>query len=256
MTGKFIKNLTKEAGERLLKGFRKEWRKVEGRATSKEAASEYDKKIDRFIVKEIEKKYPDHNLLTEESGYVENDPKSDWLWIVDSLDGTGNFSNSNPLFSVCIAVMEKSEIKFGAVYAPAIDEFYWAKRGKGAFLNGRRIKVSGVGRMDRSYGIYCEGSLGSNKKVSRLIGKIHFRVKDLRKIGSAGIETAWIAAGRGDFYFTTLIDPWDVAAGVILVEEAGGKVTDFLGRPWKPERSNLVFSNKKLHKKALNVVKV
>jgi myo-inositol-1(or 4)-monophosphatase len=247
-----IESLTRKAGDTLMKHFRQDWALLKKRGTAKEVATRYDKEVDRLIVEEIKRHYPHHSLLTEESGFLQDDP--DWLWIVDSLDGTGNFADFNPLFSVCIALMHQSELLLGAIYAPAIDEFYFAEKGKGAYLNGVKIQVSDVSDLDLSYILYCEGGDKDRGRTGELLQKVYLRVTDIRKLGSAGLETAWVAAGKGEAYFSTRIEPWDVAPGVLLVQEAGGKVSDFQGKPWQPQTGDLLFSNKKLHEKVLSLL--
>ena len=247
-----IESLARKAGDTLMKHFRKDWSLLKVRSTAKEAATKYDKEVDRLIVEEIKRHYPNHSLLTEESGFLQNDP--DWLWIVDSLDGTGDFADFNPFFSVCIALMHHSELLLGAIYAPAIDEFYFAEKGNGAYLNGVKIQVSDVSDLSQSYIFYCEGGDKNRGRTGELLQKIYPRVTDIRKLGSAGLETAWVAAGKGEAYFTTRIEPWDVAPGVLLVQEAGGKVSDFQGNPWKPQTGDLLFSNKELHDRILSLI--
>jgi myo-inositol-1(or 4)-monophosphatase len=223
------------------------------RSTAKEASVRYDKDVDRLIIAEIKRHYPHHSLLTEESGFLQGDP--DWLWIVDSLDGTGNFANFNPFFSVCIALMHKNELLLGTIYAPAIDEFYFAEKGKGAYLNGGRIRVSDITDLSRSYIFYCEGGEKDRSKTGKIISRVYPHVMDMRKLGSAGLEIAWVATGRGEAYFTTKIEPWDVAPGVLLIQEAGGGVSDFHGDSWKLQTSDLLFSNGKVHQELLDLVK-
>lgn len=250
---KFLKNLIEKSGNYLLDNFRKDRELVRMRSTSKEAATKYDKILDSLIIEQIQKKYPSHSILTEESGFKEKN--SDWLWIVDSLDGTSNFANSNPFFAVCIALIYKNKLVLGAIYAPAINEFYFAKKRKGAFCNGKKIKVSDISKVNKSYLLYCEGGDKTRRKAEKIIRKIYPLVTDLRKIGSAGIETAWVAAGKADAYFTTQIDPWDVAAGILLIEEAGGKTSDFKGKTWRVKQADLLFSNKKIHNKIIKIIK-
>jgi len=241
----FIENLAKQAGDVLLSHFQEDQQLLKLRSSVKEAVTRYDKMVDELIIQEIRRRYPDHSLLTEESGLLEGDP--DWLWIVDSLDGTGNFADSNHLFSVCLAVTHKGELALGAIYAPAINELYLAEKGHGAYLNQRRIHVSETSHLGQSYLFYCEGGERDRTRTGALFSRVYPEVTDLRKLGSAGLETAWVAAAKGEAYFTTKIEPWDVAPGVLLVEEAGGKVTDFNGNPWQPETSDLVFSNGRVH---------
>ena len=247
-----INSLARKAGDILVKRFRQDWALLKERSTAKEAATSYDKEVDKLIIEEINRHYPHHSLLTEESGSLQGDP--DWLWIVDSLDGTGDFANFNPFFSVCLALMHQSELLLGAIYAPAIDEFYFAEKGKGAYLNGVKIQVSDVSDLGQSYIFYCEGGEKDRIRTIKLINSVYPLVTDMRKLGSAGLETAWVAAGKGEAYFSTRIEPWDVAPGVLLVQEAGGKVSDFQGNPWKPQTGDLLFSNKKLHERILSLL--
>jgi myo-inositol-1(or 4)-monophosphatase len=252
-TSQLIESLAEAAGDFLMGHFRKEMRLTRLRASAKEAVTTYDKMADDVIVRGIREAYPEHTLLTEESGFVSGDP--DWLWIVDSLDGTGNFANWNPLFSVCIALMHKEELVLGAVYAPAIGEFYLAEKGNGAYLNGSRIQVSEVSPVSQSYLLYCEGGEKDRVRTGRLLSNVYPEVVDVRKLGSAGLETAWVSAGRGEAYFTTSIEPWDVAAGVLLVSEGGGRVSDFEGNHWRPQRSDLLFSNGRVHSRMLDLIR-
>jgi len=248
----FIENLAKRAGDILLSHFGEDEQLLKLRYSVKAAVTKYDKMVDELIIREIRQKYPDHSLLTEESGWLKGDP--DWLWIVDSLDGTSDFASSNPLFSVCIAVVHKGELVLGAIYAPAISEFYLVEKGNGAYLNQRRIHVSEISELGGSYLFYCEGGEKDRLRTGRLLSNVYLEVTDVRKLGSAGLETAWVAAGRGEAYFTTKIEPWDVAPGVLLVQEAGGEVTDFKGNPWKLETSDLLFSNGRVHTTLLNLL--
>lgn len=241
----FAVQLARKAGAVLLEAFRRDPASIFLRSTAKEAASSYDKLIDRLIIGEISTSYPRHSLLTEESGY--HQAGDEWLWIVDSLDGTGNFSNHNPFFAVCIALMHRGELTLGMIHAPALDELYLAEKGKGSYLNGVRLDVSTIGELTRSYIIFCEGGSKDRERTGCLLRNVYPRVTDIRKLGSAGLETAWVASGRGEAYFTTAIEPWDVAAGVLLVWEAGGAVSDFSGNPWQPGRGDFLFSNGLVH---------
>jgi len=114
--------------------------------------------------------------------------------------------------------------------------------------------VSRIEELKKSYLLSCEGGEKNNIRISGINAKLHPRVKDVRKLGSAAIESAWVSCGRVEAYITTKINPWDVAAGVIFVKEAGGKVTDFNGKPWKPVKDDFVFSNKKIHEMILRII--
>jgi myo-inositol-1(or 4)-monophosphatase len=247
-----IEDLARTAGSRLLEHFREDPELLAMRTSAKEAATRYDKISDELIIEGIRKAFPGHSILTEESGLLKAD--AEWLWIADSLDGTGDFANWNPLFSVCLALIRKGELVLGAVYAPAINEFYLAERGSGAYLNGKRIQVSSIADLGQSYLFYCEGGEKDRQRTGTALAAVYTKVVDVRKLGSAGLETAWVAAGKGEAYFTMKIDPWDVAAGVLLVREAGGRVTDLGGGEWAVERADLLFSNGRVHDKMLEVL--
>jgi len=249
---KFIKKITKQAGKKLLFYFKREKNLISLRQSSKTVVTKYDKAIDQFLIKEIEKKYPGHSILAEESGF--KDKKSDYLWIVDSLDGSGNFANKNPLFSICLALLYKKELILAVTYAPAIDEFYFAKKGRGAFLNGRRIKVSQTAKLKDSYVVFCDGHEKNRKKLSRQLSAVFQNAIDLRKIGSAGVETGWVAAGRVDGFLVFQADPWDLASGTLILQEAGGMVSDFSGKSWGIRRGDFIFSNKKTHQQLKKLV--
>jgi myo-inositol-1(or 4)-monophosphatase len=248
----FMVDLAQKAGSVLMNNFKIDKELLNVRSTAKEVVTKYDKEVDQLIIKQIRKTYPSHSLLTEESGHHVADP--DWLWIVDSLDGTGNFANQNPFFSVCLALMHKGELYLGVIYAPAINEFYLAERGKGAYLNQKRIHVSNIKKQEKSYLFYCEGGNKDRIRTGAILNEIYPKAIDIRKLGSAGLETAWVAAGRGEAYFTTKIEPWDVAPGVLLVSEAGGQVTDFRGNPWKSECGDFLFSNGEIHSTLLELL--
>jgi len=247
-----MEDLARRAGDFLMGRFRQDPELLRLRTSAKEAATVYDKMADRLIVEGIRDTYPDHSLLTEEGGLLKGD--ADWLWVVDSLDGTGNFADWNPFFAVCLALMHKSELVLGAIYAPAINEFYLAEKGEGAYLNQARITVSDIYQLGESYVFCCEGGERDRARTGDIMGRVYPKVMDLRKLGSAGLETAWVAAGKGEGYFTTKIEPWDVAPGVLLVLESGGQVSGFDGGCWQLERSDLVFSNGRVHSALLNLL--
>jgi myo-inositol-1(or 4)-monophosphatase len=244
--------ITKKAGSYLLENFRKDTELIKRRGLSKEVTTKYDIESDKIIIKEIKENFPDHNILTEESGF--HDVNGKYLWIVDSMDGSGNFAMGNPFFSVSIGILKDNELILGAIYAPFLDEFYFAEKDKGATLNNKPIRVSIQDDITQSYIVACEGGSKSNVRMNNLFNEIYPDVKDMRKLGSAAIEAGFVATGRAEGYTTLEISPWDVAAGVLLVLEAGGKVTDFEGNDWKNENQDLIFSNKILHKELLKRV--
>src|SRR5512136_647440 len=182
---RLIEAVAKTAGSFLLEHFREDPELLALRTSAKEAATKYDKMSDELIIRGIRGVFPNHSILTEESGLLRADP--DWLWIVDSLDGTGDFANWNPLFSVCLALMRKGELVLGAVYAPAINEFYLAERGSGAYLNGKRIRISSIADLAQSYLFYCEGGEKDRQRIGTALAAVYPKVVDIRKLGSAGL---------------------------------------------------------------------
>ena len=246
-----IQIFAKKAGLLLLKEFRK--KQLSARFSPKEAKSIYDKTSELLIQKLIWQRYAEHSILAEETGHVERDP--DYLWIVDPLDGTSNFINANPFFAVSIALQIKGRLEYSAIYAPFLKEFFFAARNKGAFLNGKRIRVSAISDLKRSYLVACEGGLKNRHKIASLWQKLVLNSIDLRKLGSAALECAWVACSRADAYITTSIPAYDVAAGVLLVKEAKGRVSDFKAKPWKLKKTNFIASNGKIHEKLVKILR-
>ena len=249
---KFVIDLSKRAGNLLLKNFRKDYDLFRLRGTSKEIVTKYDKMSDEMIVKALIKKFPEYNIITEESGL--RNKNSEFTWIVDSLDGSSNFAAGNPFFSISIALLHYDKPILGVAYAPFLKELFVAEEGKGSLLNGKIIHVSDIEKLEKSYFVWCEGA-GSNLQMSKINSILHPIIKDLRKLGSGSLECAWVASGRAEVYVTTQIEPWDVAAGVILVLEAGGKVTNFKGDDWKPVRTDFISSNTKVHNDIIEIMK-
>lgn len=246
-----------KAGKQLLANFRRHHVQVYGedvlsvgnRSYSKEITSTNDHQADEIIIDLIRKRCPDHNILTEETGLVDNG--SDYCWVVDPLDGSGNFLNFNPFFAVSIALAHRGQVITGVVFAPFLEEMAVARRGNGCTVNGRPVHVSETTELARTYIVGCPGGDPDNRRFARLEGLLHAQNKDFRKIGSAAIEAYLVAAGRVDAFTTLNISPWDVAAGALCAEEAGGRVTDFHGEPWTLDKTDLLVSNGRVHDQIL-----
>lgn len=212
-----------------------------------------DKKAEDIIISSINEAFPGHHILSEESG--DNGKRSDCFWIVDPLDGTTNFSFHFPAFAVSIGVAFKSEIVLGVVYLPLLDEMFVAEKGKGAYMNGQRIKVSNYGPQ-RAFHTFCHG--GKKCDVEKAIGYYSYlkpRDYDIRQLGSASMELAYVACGRTDSIFIPGAKPWDVAAGTLLVSEAGGRVTDASGQLWSLKSKDMIAANGLVHRSILDVIK-
>jgi myo-inositol-1(or 4)-monophosphatase len=248
------------AGNRLLQNFRrhhavilgKEVRSVESRTLSKEVTSAQDHEADKIVIDLISARCPDHNLLTEETGFI--DRKSDYTWVVDPLDGSSNFLNHNPFFAVSICLTLENKPITGVIFSPFLEEIAVARRGQGCTVNGRRVRVSPTQDLAKAYIVGCPGGERSNQRFATMEYALHRQIKDFRKIGSAAIEAYMVACGRVDAFTTLRISPWDVAAGVLCAEEAGGRVSDFEGKPWTLDKTDLLVSNGILHDAVLGQI--
>jgi len=248
------------AGKHLLANFRAHRVAIYGenvlsisnRSLSKEITSANDHEADKLIIDLLSSKCPDHNIMTEESDFVAND--SPYTWIIDPLDGSGNFVNHNPFFAVSVCLAYENQPLTGVIYSPFLEEIVVARKGHGCTINGRATKVSSTTELSRTYVVSCPGGDPDNKRFARLGFALSEKNKDFRKIGSAAIESYMVATGRVDAFVTLNISPWDVAAGALCVEESGGKVTDLHGEPWKLDKSDLLFTNGLMHDKLLEEI--
>ncbi|MBI5804254.1 inositol monophosphatase [Candidatus Pacearchaeota archaeon] len=215
--------------------------------------TEADLKSEQEIINTIKKYFPRHEFLAEESV---NNPskKSEYLWVIDPIDGTMNYSHDFPVFSVSIALYKKGKALVGVVYNPIREELFQAKRGAGSFLNGKKIKVSknSLEKSLLSTGFYYGEE--TVKKTFRKIEYIYEHVQGIRETGSASIDLCNVACGRTDGYWEIKLGTWDHAAGSLIVEEAGGKVTDVDGKPYSLNNIGVVASNGKIHNKLLKLL--
>lgn len=196
-----------------------------------------DERADQIIKKEIGENFPRSSYLSEETGRVEKG--GSLLWVVDPLDGTGNYENHNPVFSVSIALYEEEKPVLGVIEAPFLGERFWAVKGGGAFhvdsLRKREEEgsVSSVNKLENAYFGYCEGGEKDRERIVDIFGEVYSRAKEVRKIGSAALELSFLGTGRMDGYYTTKIRFWDVAAGLIFAREAGARILHFDGSPYE-----------------------
>jgi len=199
-------------------------------------------------VDEIKKKFPDHCFLAEESGDCGIKP-SDYKWIIDPVDGTTNYAHGYNFYAVSIALMYKNELLVGVIYAPMLNELFYAGKGLGAFLNKKPIKVSQTANVETS--LLATGFNANEKGRNIPIFKhILPKAQGIRRAGSAALDMAYTATGRIDGYWEYAIYPWDIAAGILMVEEAGGHVTDLEGNPLKlnqPDIMTVLATNSKIH---------
>ena len=233
--------------------------KVSHKDITHKQASDFVTRVDReseqIILAAIRKDFPDHLFLTEES--VHDSETGHYRWIIDPLDGTTNFIHRYPFFSVSIALQYGGEIILGVIYDPLRDELYSAVKGKGAYCNKTRARVSPCGSLRDS--LITTGFPFRNREMLdpylKLFKNIFLKVSDLRRAGSAAMDLANLACGRCDGFFEIALSPWDIAAGAILIEEAGGIVTDFRGSRAFLSSGNIVAGNPAIQKELLREVK-
>jgi len=216
--------------------------------------SEIDKTSERMIIDAIRRRFPGHAILAEESGG--SGRGAEYTWIIDPLDGTTNFLHGVPIFSVTIGIEHRGEVIAGVVYDPNLDELFTAERGAGAFLNGQELHVSSSDQLITSLlvtGFPYDIASNPNHAVEHFT---HFLMaaRGIRRLGSAALDLSYVAAGRFDGFWEVYLKPWDMAAGALLVREAGGTITDFAGRPSSIHCPQVVASNCRIHSAMLAVL--
>jgi len=217
--------------------------------------TEADRISEDTIIKIIRKNFPEHSILTEESkGY---EKESDYKWIIDPLDGTTNYAHGFPVYCVSIALEKKREIALGVVYNPVIKELFVAEKNKGAFLNGKRIHVSKTRELSKS--LLATG-FPYDIRESKVNNLDHFknfalRAQAVRRAGSAALDLCYLAKGIFDGFWELKLSPWDTAAGILMVKEAGGKVTDFRGKKFSIYEKDLLATNAKIHNQMIQILK-
>lgn len=217
--------------------------------------TEVDKACEKLIVDFLKEKFPGQDILAEEGSDVKT--KSDWLWIIDPLDGTVNYAHTYPLFSVSIALLHKGKPVVGVVYEPNRDELFVAEKGGGALLNDKPIRVSKTKDVYSSLiatgFAYNVADVDNNnlQHFSRFIRKCHA----LRRDGVASTDLCYIACGRFDGFWELYLKPWDIAAATLIVKEAGGEVSMFDGRPLDIFGDEIVASNGMIHREMLGILK-
>jgi myo-inositol-1(or 4)-monophosphatase len=216
--------------------------------------TEVDHASEKAIFEIIQQHYPDHFILSEESGEVITD--SSYKWIIDPIDGTINFAHGIPLCCVSIGVEYEGKMILGVVYNPFLNELFFAEKGKGATLNGNPISVSAKTAVEHACLVtgfpysYLDEPNGPLVIFDKLIRK----GIPLRRLGSAAIDLCWVAMGRFDGFYEHKLNAWDSAAGFLMVEEAGGKVTDFANQPYSPYQPQIVATNGKIHADLLDYI--
>ena len=247
----FLKNLILQAGEickkeqKLLKPSDVDFK------GKKDLVTIIDKRVEDFIVKQILKKYPLHGIFGEETG--KKNLSSDYLWIIDPIDGTTSFFHQQPFYSISIAVQYQGQTIYGAVLAPRMDELFFAEKNNGAFLNDLPICVTQTDKLVNcvmATGFACLRSNLSDNNL-KYFNKIAPQLRDIRRYGSAAIDLCYVACGRFDGFWEMNLNLYDIAAGAFIVEQAGGVVCDFNGNSNFPDWG-IIASNKNIQKDLLD----
>ena len=253
------------AARKAAPRIRRDYGEVEQLQVSRKGPADFvsmaDKRAEQTVVEELRHARPDWGLYLEEGGSIEGDPSKP-RWIVDPIDGTTNFLHGLPHFAISIAVEEprvgskRGEVTQGLVYQPLTDESFWAEKGRGSWLNERRLRVSS--RRDLADALIATGipykGHGHLDRFERILGAVAPEVAGIRRFGSAALDLAWVAAGRYDGFWEEDLQQWDIAAGLLLVREAGGFVTDFRGSERDLAKGQVLAANDQIHSKLHKLV--
>lgn len=249
---KFIKEITYEAGIAILKKFGKIGVKYTKEDVT-DVVTEADLIANNIITRAIKKKYPTHAIVSEETG--EHQIGAEYCWIIDPLDGTRNFATRTPMFAVMIALAHNGKVELATIYNPCANELVFAKKGKGAFLNGKKVTCSKQKTWKNSWGLTSVNiSKKSSANLSKLVKYSEKEVFWMSAFGSAGVSNIYLADGRRDWRASQGGGIWDYAPAYLILTEAGCKVTNLKGEPWSLEDRNILSANKYLHSKLLKII--
>lgn len=241
-----------EAGRILKKGFRK--KKSYQKKGAIDLVTEWDFKFQETVISKLKIHFPDSDFLVEESGIERR--VSPYCWVLDPLDGTTNFVHGFPFFCISLALTFEYSPLLGIVYNPEREETYWALRGKGAFYNGRPIRVSSMTRV--SQGLLATGFPYNIRKTHQSVLKrferVIIRAQGIRRAGSAAMDLCLVARGVLEGFWESYLKPWDTAAGVLIVEEAGGQVSDFSGHPFHIHKKQILATNGLIHQEMIEIL--
>jgi len=246
-----VKVLIKSVGKYQVENFNKTL-EVEWKSTENDLVTNVDKNSEEKIIKFIKEKYPSHSIIGEEGANIMKE--GDYRWIIDPLDGTNNFAHGFPIFTISIALEYKNEIVLGLIYYPIQDELFYAVKGTGAYLNGNKINVSTMDRVNNallSTGFPYDKATAPDNNLNYL-NRLLPQIRGLRRTGSAAYDLCNVARGSTDGYWELKLNLWDIAAGILIVEEAGGKVLLISN---KENKYRLIAGNSKLVNNLLSELK-
>jgi myo-inositol-1(or 4)-monophosphatase len=242
------------AGADLLRHYFEGTFEIQSKDSLNNLVTEVDKKAEEAIIDVIRAEFPEHFILSEEAG--EMSTGSEYKWIIDPIDGTVNFAHGIPICCISIGLEHNGVMMLGAVFNPFMNELFFAERGKGAFLNNRPLKVSNNNQMESACLVtgfpyrWVEVHMDPISVFERFI-RMGLPV---RRLGSAAIDLCWVAAGRFDGFWEYNLNPWDIAAGYLIIEEAGGRISNFNGDPYSVYDKQTLATNGKIHEAMLKII--
>jgi myo-inositol-1(or 4)-monophosphatase len=242
------------AGADLLRHYFEGTFEIQSKDSLNNLVTEVDKKAEEAIIDVIRVEFPEHFILSEEAG--EMSTGSEYKWIIDPIDGTVNFAHGIPICCISIGLEHNGVMMLGAVFNPFMNELFFAERGKGAFLNNRPLKVSNNNQMESACLVtgfpyrWVEVHMDPISVFERFI-RMGLPV---RRLGSAAIDLCWVAAGRFDGFWEYNLNPWDIAAGYLIIEEAGGRISNFNGDPYSVYDKQTLATNGKIHEAMLKII--
>lgn len=252
----FLERLARNAGAAVLSYFQRDFgiQRKDTSATGIDIVTDADRKSEEIILEAIAREFPGHDVLTEET--LTERSGSRWLWLIDPLDGTVNFVHRIPHFSISIALSDSETLVAGIVYDPLRNERFSAARDVGSFLNGQSIRVSGADTLRASVvatGFPYDRADSPDNNVTEF-SRVVTRVQGVRRAGSAALDLSYVACGRFDGFWELKLKPWDQAAGMLLVQEAGGRISDRKGEKTTMRASSVVATNGRIHEELVAAI--
>ena len=245
-------NLITKACQKASRSLIRDFGEIENLQVSSKGPGDFvtsaDKRTEKILIEELQKAHPEYGIVTEESGII-NKSNTENRWIIDPIDGTMNFLNGVPHFAISIAYEKKNEIICGVIFNPIMNEMFFAEKGNGAYLNNTRIRVSKKKKIENSL-LVTGGPKQSSNIKNKIFSEYIFlsnKVSNVRKLGSASLDMAYVACGRFDGYWQRELNYWDIAAGVIIVKEARGYVDFFEEDNKFPFKKNILAANANIH---------
>ncbi|MFC2149151.1 inositol monophosphatase family protein [Candidatus Auribacterota bacterium] len=217
--------------------------------------TDVDRRSEDKVVSILRKHFPDHGILAEEGNEIKSD--SPYKWLIDPLDGTTNYAHSYPIFCVSIALEYKGVIILGVVYNPVMDELFTAEKGKGAYFNKKRIRVSKINKLQRSLLVtgFPYAILKKSKVVFKIFELFSLNCQGIRRDGSAALNLCYTACGRFEGFWESELNPWDTAAGYLIAKEAGAVITDYARKPFSCYKNEILASNGRIHKAMIGIIR-